>query len=176
MENNRNSQVRKLTLAALLAAFTCVATMLIQIPTPTKGYVNLGDCLVNISAWLLGPAFGAAAAGIGSAMADILSGYTIYAPATLVIKALMAAASWAVYRIASQKLNSFGSRVIAAAVAEIIMSAGYLLFEAALSGSFAAAAAGIPGNIVQGALGAALSVAVYELVISRIPRISKIAK
>ena len=173
MENNRNSQVRKLTLAALFAAFTCVATMLIQIPTPTKGYVNLGDCLVNISAWLLGPAFGAAAAGIGSAMADVLSGYTLYAPATLVIKALMAAVSWAVYRAAVQKFRTFPSRILAAVAAEVIMSLGYFLFEALLSRSFAAAAVGIPANLVQGALGAALATAVYELVLSRIPKIIK---
>ena len=147
--------------------------MLIQIPTPTKGYVNLGDCLVNISAWLLGPAFGAAAAGIGSAMADVLSGYTLYAPATLVIKALMAAVSWAVYRAAVQKFRTFPSRILAAVAAEFIMSLGYFLFEALLSRSFAAAAVGIPANLVQGALGAALATAVYELVLSRIPKIIK---
>lgn len=87
-----SKKIKTMTLAALLAAFACVATMLIQVPTPTKGYVNLGDCIVNISAWLLGPVYGAAAAGIGSAMADVISGYIVYAPATLIIKGLMAAA------------------------------------------------------------------------------------
>lgn len=170
MENNRNFNVRKLTLAALLAAFTCVATMLIQIPTPTKGYVNLGDCLVNISGWLLGPFYGAAAAGIGSAMADVLSGYTVYAPATLIIKALMAAASWAVYSAVSRRIRPLPARIAAAAVAEVIMAAGYVLFEAAIYHSFAAAAVGIPANLFQGAMGAATATAVYELVIKRIPR------
>ena len=67
-----NKKLRMVTYTALFAALTCIATMIIRIPTPTKGYVNLGDCLVNISAWILGPAYGAAAAGIGSAFADIL--------------------------------------------------------------------------------------------------------
>ena len=59
--------------AAVLAALTCVATMVVQIPMPlTKGYVNFGDVLVLTSAWLLGSPWGIAAAGIGSAMADLL--------------------------------------------------------------------------------------------------------
>lgn len=65
--------------AAVLAALTCVATMVVQIPMPlTKGYVNLGDVLVLTSAWILGSPWGIAAAGIGSAMADLLTGYAYY--------------------------------------------------------------------------------------------------
>ena len=86
----KNEKLRKLVFAAVLAAFVCVATMIIRIPTPTKGYVNLGDCIVLVSGWLLGPVYGGAAAGIGSMFADIISGYFTYAPATLIIKALMA--------------------------------------------------------------------------------------
>ena len=74
----------------MLAALCCVATMIIKIPSPLKGYLNLGDCVVLLSGWLLGPAYGFAAAGIGSALADIFSGYVIYAPATFIIKGLMA--------------------------------------------------------------------------------------
>lgn len=49
--------------AAVLAALTCVATMVVQIPMPlTKGYVNFGDVLVLTSAWLLGSPWGIAAA------------------------------------------------------------------------------------------------------------------
>lgn len=45
-----------------------------------QGYVNLGDCAVLISAWMLGPLYGGAAAGIGSALADLLSGYAHLCP------------------------------------------------------------------------------------------------
>ena len=100
--NKGKDKVKVLTLAALFTAMTTVATLLIQIPTPTKGYVNLGDSIVNIAAWVLGPVYGAAAAGIGSALADIISGYVVYAPATLVIKAAMAAVSFFVLRAAGR--------------------------------------------------------------------------
>ena len=41
-----DKKIRKLVFTALLAALTCVATMVIQIPAPVSGYVNLGDCVV----------------------------------------------------------------------------------------------------------------------------------
>ncbi|CBL34364.1 Protein of unknown function (DUF1393) [[Eubacterium] siraeum V10Sc8a] len=49
--------------AAVLAALTCVATMVVQIPMPLKGYVNLGDVMVLTSVWLIGSPWGVAAAG-----------------------------------------------------------------------------------------------------------------
>lgn len=166
-----SKKIKTMTLAALLAAFACVATMLIQVPTPTKGYVNLGDCIVNISAWLLGPVYGAAAAGIGSAMADVISGYIVYAPATLIIKGLMAAASFFVYRAVSKKVSSVFSRVVAAVTAELIMVAGYGIFEAIMYGSVATALLGIGGNLIQGLMGIVSSVVIYEAVIKRIPKV-----
>ncbi len=166
-----SKKIKTMTLAALLAAFACVATMLIQVPTPTKGYVNLGDCIVNISAWLLGPVYGAAAAGIGSAMADVISGYIVYAPATLIIKGLMAAASFFVYRAVSKKANSVFSRVVAAVTAELIMVAGYGIFEAIMYGSVATALLGVSGNLIQGLMGIVSSVVIYEAVIKRIPKV-----
>lgn len=59
-----DKKIRKLVLAALLAALVCVATMVVQIPSPMQGYVNLGDCFVLLSGWLLGPWYGFAAGGI----------------------------------------------------------------------------------------------------------------
>lgn len=164
-----NKKIRKLTLTSVLAALTCVATMLIRVPTPTKGYVNLGDCMVNINAWLLGPVCGGAAAGFGSAAADILSGYVIYSPATLVIKALMAVISFMIFNLAVKKFHSGAARVIAACAAEIIMMLGYFVFEAIIYGSVITASAGIVGNIFQGVMGTAGSVILYEAVIRRIP-------
>ena len=59
-----DQKLRKLVLAALFAALTTVMTMVIRIPSPMSGYVNLGDCAVLLSAWILGPGLGCAAAGI----------------------------------------------------------------------------------------------------------------
>ena len=68
-----NSNLKKLVMAALFAALTCVATMSIRIPTPgTNGYIHPGDALVILSGVILGPGWGLLSAGIGSAMADLL--------------------------------------------------------------------------------------------------------
>ena len=62
----------------MLAALICVATMVIKIPSPLNGYINLGDCIVLLSGWLLSPVYGFMAAGLGSALADLFAGYVTY--------------------------------------------------------------------------------------------------
>ena len=53
--NGTGIKVKKLVFSALMAALVYAATMMIQIPSPMNGYVNLGDCFVLLSGWLLGP-------------------------------------------------------------------------------------------------------------------------
>lgn len=163
----KDHKIQKLTLAGALAALTTVATLLIQIPSPTKGYINTGDVLVNLSAWILGPLYGSAAAGIGSALADLISGYTVYAPATLLIKAAMAVVSYFVFRRFSQKRESFFALLAGAVAAELVMIFGYAVFAGVLYGSVSSALLSVPENLIQGVFGAAASSAVYEMIRKR---------
>ena len=151
-----DQKTKKLVLAALLAALCCVATMAIQIPSPANGFVNLGDCFVLLAAWLLGPWYGAAAAGIGSMLADLLAGYAHYAPGTLVIKALMALVAALIFRKMTH--NKTAAMVVSSFAAELIMVGGYFLYAMLLLGKGIGAAASIPGNLVQGAVGMVVSV------------------
>lgn len=154
MQNTPHLNTKTLVMASLLAALCCVATMVIRIPSPTGGYMNLGDTVVILSAYLLGPAWGSAASGLGSALADLFSGYTAYVPGTLVIKALMAACAAWIYLLMKKRAAALP---VAAVAAEAIMVAGYWLYDALLAGSLIGAAAGIPSNLVQSALGIAAS-------------------
>lgn len=167
--NQKRSRLTMLVLSGLFAALVTVSTIVIPIPIPTKGYINLGDCFVNISAWLLGPIYGAFAAGIGSATADLLLGYTVYAPGTFVIKALMAVASFYVFRLIAKRAHGFLARVLAAVSAELLMVFGYFLFEWFLYGSFGVSIAGVPANLMQGVGGVLISVPLHEALLSRIP-------
>ena len=147
-----DKKLRKLVLSALLAALCCVATMVVQIPSPMQGYVNLGDCFVLLSGWMLGPWYGFAAGGIGSMLADVLLGYAHYAPGTLIIKGLMAMTAALILR----RMNgSSAGRVLGGVAAELLMVAGYFGYASLLLGKGLAAAASIPGNLVQGAAGLA---------------------
>lgn len=148
----------KLVASAMMAALCAVATMVIAIPSPMQGYVNLGDCIVLLCGWLLGPWWGFAAAAIGSAMADVLLSYAIYAPATFVIKGAMALVCGLMAHQGSQK-----RRMASGAVAEVIMITGYFAFAALLMGEGLAASLSIPGNLFQGAVGIVSSLALYAL-------------
>ncbi len=156
-------KVQKLVSASLFTAIICVATMIVKIPSPaTNGYFNLGDCFVLLSAWLLGPLYGALAAGLGSALADILSGYAQYAPATFIIKALMAVSAYFIFRMLSKK--PFVARLVSGVVAEAVMVLGYFGYEAVILSYGLAAAGSIVSNIMQGIVGAVAAIAVATLI------------
>lgn len=147
-----HSKTKKIVVASLMAALTCVATMIIKIPSPLEGYLNLGDCVVLVAGWILSPLYGFLAAGLGSALADLLSGYALYAPATFVIKGLMALAAFAVYKLLQKRVGKFAARLIGGVTAEVLMIAGYFVFEGFLYG-FGPSVVNIPANGVQGVAG-----------------------
>ncbi len=143
-------KMKKVVMAALFAALTCVATFVIRIPI-SFGYINLGDCMVLLSGWLLGPVYAFLSAGIGSAIADISSGYIIYAPVTFLIKGLMALVGYYLFKAAGKKSQLTGN-IVSGVVAEIIMVGGYYIFEGFMYG-FAGSLASVPANAVQGIAG-----------------------
>ena len=147
-----NANTKKIVMAALMAALTCVATMVIKIPSPLNGYLNLGDCVVLAAGWMLSPVYGFLAAGIGSALADLFSGYVLYAPATFLIKGCMALIACYGFAFVHKILGDFPSRMISGIAAELAMILGYFGFEGFLYG-FAAAVVNIPANSVQGMAG-----------------------
>jgi len=143
-------KLKKTVMAALFAALTCVATFVIRIPI-SFGYINLGDCMVLLSGWFLGPVYAFLSAGIGSAIADISSGYIIYAPVTFLIKGIMALVGYYLFKAAGKKSQLTGN-IISGLIAEIIMVGGYYIFEGFMYG-FGGALASLPANAVQGIAG-----------------------
>ena len=164
------TNTKKLVTTALFAALTCVATMIIQIPTVTKGYINLGDCIVLLSGYMLGPVYGGIAAGIGAALADIISSYTIYAPATFVIKFLVALCAGSIFRFGSKNILKM---IVAGIAGELIMILGYFAYECFItSGGAAGAAAGIVGNVIQAVAGI-ISSTILAVILGNIKEIRK---
>ncbi len=145
--------------ASLFAALVFAATMMIKIPTPTGGYVNIGDGMVMLCGWILGPVWGTLAAGIGSMLADLV-GYPIYAGATFVIKALMALAAWGIAKLLKPlfKKGRFLTYMIGGIIAEAIMVAGYFVFEATVMSYGWGAVVGVIPNIIQGVVGIAVGI------------------
>jgi uncharacterized membrane protein len=152
--------LKMLCFCAMFAALSCVAT-LISIPLPF-GYFNLGDTVVIVCAWCLG-APGIIAAALGSALADLILGFAIYAPATAVIKGLMALVAWLLCKKLHNRshLVEFSIRPAVAVLCEAIMVAGYLFYEAVILGYGAGAFASILGNCLQGLAGVVGSVLLF---------------
>lgn len=146
------TKTQKIVTTSMLAALCCVMTMIIKIPSPLKGYLNLGDCVVLLSGWLLSPVYGFAAAGIGSALADIFSGYIVYSSATFLIKGIMAIIAHYCFKGIHNKIGNINSRIIGGTLAEIEMVIGYFVFEGFMYG-FASSVVNIPANAVQGIVG-----------------------
>ncbi len=141
---------RKLCLSALLIALTCVATMVIRIPIPaTGGYINVGDSMVLVCGVFFGPFFGVVCGGIGSALADLLGGYTQYALFTLIVKGVEGFIAAKIAGSIVKSDNFFSVRRIIASFASVIwMIVGYFFTDWIL-GDVAAATGSIIGNAVQ---------------------------
>ncbi len=166
---------RILVIAALLAALTYIATTVIKIPTPTLGYVHIGDGLVLLSGLMLGPVTGGLAAGIGSMLADLLGGYAVWAPGTFLIKAATAMTAAlvfkALYKPSENKTRPYLlPKAVAAGIAgEAVMILGYFIYNIfiitvvnagsesiTLSAAIAESLAEIPFNVMQAVTGITL--------------------
>ncbi|WP_185963640.1 ECF transporter S component [Dolosigranulum pigrum] len=149
---------RQLTLAALFMALTTVATMVIHIPVPaTQGFVNVGDSFVLLSGLLFSHYYGALIGGVGSALADLFLGYTIFAPVTLIVKAIEALLASYIDR------GNTVSRVIAVIFGVTWMVFGYFIFEVFMFDLPVALSAVIP-NSIQGIVSAGLALLLYPIV------------
>lgn len=154
---NKIYSTQKLVLGGLLVALVTVLTALIHIPIPgTQGYVNPGDAVLIFSGLLLGPLFGAVSGGLGSALADLLLGYTAYVPITLFVKGLE---GYFAGLMMKSRLRRYP--LLIALLCGLWMALGYYLFEILLYGATAALAS-VPANLGQGAFGALLGTLLYS--------------
>lgn len=154
MLTNEKTQIQKLVMTALMMCLVMVMTFIIRIPVPaTQGYIHLGDCMIFMGVLLLGWKWGAVAAGVGSALADLLGGYAYYAPITLVVKAVMAiAVGLFIEHALKEGASSMKLRimeVIGMIIGGAFMCAGYYLAESIMYGNWATPLLAIPMNIVQ---------------------------
>ncbi|MCR5345971.1 MAG: ECF transporter S component [Lachnospiraceae bacterium] len=178
MNKTTDRKTMKLVMSALFAALNVIGT-LIHIPAgPTLGYVHLGDAFVILSGILLGPMYGGIAAGIGSGIADVINGYAIYVPGTIVIKFLEAMIAGLIFARFYDKdhAKKFDSQILTAisgCAGGIIMIVFYFLYEiliinlaesaSDIKSALVAAAAGVPYNVAQALIAIILAVIAYPI-------------
>ena len=141
------------TVNALLIALVCVSTMVIQIPIPL-GYMHLGNTCILLAGAMFGPIPGLLAGGIGSALADLLTGYTQWVLPTLIIKGIMGFAIGyiACGRGRTMRMNSIHT-FLGSLAGIVIMIFGYFVAGSILYGSIYTGATQIPGLTLEGIIG-----------------------
>ena len=149
--------MKNIKIAALsIVALTCLTTLFVRIPLPSRGYFNVGDVAVVFGGLVLGfmnPRQGIwwalGACGIGSALADILSGFAVFAPLTFAAKG----AEGALAAVAASRTGTVRCTVLAiggAAMVGIYFFGEVMMPNIGLQG----AVAEIPANLIQAVGGA----------------------
>ena len=153
---------KEVCIQGLLIALVTVSTMIFQFPvSATQGYIHLGDSMILLISVFFGARYGMVAGGVGSALADLLSGYAHWAPFTFIIKGIMGYLIGKVASFSEKNETFFTYRNMFASVLGVIwMVFGYFIGGGVLKSSFAVAAVSIPENLLQGFAGFVIFVVV----------------
>lgn len=153
--------VKELAITAICIVLVYVFTAVVNVKLPIAaagGLIHLGNVPLFIAAILFGKRTGMIAGGIGMGLFDLLSGWTLWAPFTLVTVGIMGL----VVGLVTEKKKSFPRYILAMVLACIIKIVGYYIAEGIISGNWVAPAASIPGNLVQIGVAAVITLIVIE--------------
>ncbi len=134
----------------------------ISIPTPIIGNINLGDCMIILSACILDIPYALISGAVGAALCDVASGYGIYLPGTFIIKILMAVMVFFA-REKILKSNKCYFIVVSGLCSEIIMILGYFIYEAFILGYKMGAMANVPFNALQGVVNSIVAALIFAV-------------
>lgn len=162
------SKTYEMVQIALMIALTCIITMFVKVPSPI-GYTHAGDSMVFLAAILFGSKKGAFIGATGMVLADILSGYAVWAMPTLIIKAVMAYIAGTIAYRKNYNGDNFKNNLVAFITAGLWMVIGYYLASVVLSKyvftpdiniteAFIIGLREVPGYIVQIVLGILIAV------------------
>lgn len=151
-KSDKGKQMKYMCLAGVLTALVFVFTAYLHVPSAT-GYVHLGDGFICFASCILPLPYGLFVGAGGALLADCLTGYAIWAPGSVVIKALMVLCFYRKGKNICSVRN-----LIALLPAAVICVGGYYLYGAILAGGFAAPVTEVPGNIMQSVCSAILFV------------------
>jgi len=141
-------------LAGIFTAVVFVFTAYLHIPSHT-GYTHIGDGVIYLAACLLPLPYAMFVGAGGALLADCLTGYAIWAPGSVIIKTVAVL----FFSRKSKKIICWRN-ILALLPACAVCIGGYYLYEALITGNFAAPLAGIPGYITQSVLSSIFFIAV----------------
>lgn len=174
----KNKKIAVLTVTALFTALVTVATMVIQIPVG-KGYLHFGDSVIYLAACILPAPCSLFAASVGAALADLFTGFAVYAPATFIIKALNALPF--IFMRAYLKRKGKDDRIISWQICLMLIPTtlvtlfGYYIADSIIAGSEVALVSAITSGWIQ-PVGSLVVFAVLAIALDRAQFKNKIMK
>lgn len=161
---------------AVLIAVTAVFTYVIRIPVaPTRGYINFGDVAVFFAALTFGPVTALVSGGVGTAIADIIAGYGQWAPFSFLAHGLQ---GLVIGLIAGRRGRAGDTLrivpILIATLAGTVVMGGIYFITGGIMVGFPAAAAEIPGNILQNVVGVAIGAPLSLAVIRAYPPVKQL--
>ena len=162
-KNKENEKLVSMVYAGLFAALTALFTATLHIPVG-NGYIHCGDAVIYLAAAMLPMPYAIGASAVGGMLADLLSGYPMYALPTFLIKGLLAL----VFSLIGGKRPVDLRRIMGLTACGIVSVTGYWVTAVILYGGWAAQFIGtVPGNCVQ-AIGSGVVYAAAAIALERI--------
>ena len=161
VQRSSSVQVKSLAITAvcLVLVYVFTAVVNIRLPfAPNGGLIHLGNVPLFVAAILFGKRTGMIAGGVGMALFDLFSGWTLWAPFTLIIVGCMGL----VVGVVTEKRKSFPFYLLALVLACAIKIGGYYLAEAVIYGNWVVPLTSIPGNLIQVGVAAIITLIVIE--------------
>lgn len=155
--SSTGAHIRDIVQMGLLSALTFVAAWAIHIPYGNGGVIHLGDSMIFLTAVIFGRRYAAVSGAIGMTMFDILSGFSVWAPYTLVIKAVMGLIAGSLANQGGSKGRSVVKNAAGMVLAGIWMILGYYAAEAIITWNITQPLFSILGNVIQVGAGAAIA-------------------
>ena len=172
MQQNKNAL--KVAMVAVLTAVVVVFTLVVRIPT-AKGYLNLCDVAICFIAFTFGPWSAFIAAGLGTALADLISGYAQWAPISFVVHGVEGLLIALIVKQKGNEAVSLARKLLAGLVCIATVSIGYFALSALFISTVSVAAAEIPGNIAQSGVGFVLGLGVSTAVKKAYPPVRSLS-
>ncbi len=145
-----------LIMTAMLVALVFLSTFFLNIKLPISvngGLVHLGTGMLFIASILFGPKKGALAGAIGMGLFDLVGGWLLWAPITIVARGLQGFIVGKIAWSKGRKGSSLALNIIATIVSIPFMIAVYYFGEVILYGNWIVPLTSIPGDLLQNALG-----------------------
>lgn len=164
-----------IVLSALLIGLVFSATAFLNIKLPiaaSGGLVHLGTAMLFIAAIMFGPKKGALAGAAGMGLFDVMGGWLVWAPITIVARFVQGWIVGSISHANGRDGKSTRWNVVAMAASIPVMMAIYYVGEAFLYSNWIAPLASMPGDLLQNVIGLAIAIPVCR-VLKKVPYFSK---